>query len=65
MPCLSARFVQEPPSLDVSSLSFTDRGYRRAVLVLLVPIGIAIEDGLLRPRHLWLSRGAKIGLHVL
>lgn len=52
MPCLSACFVQEPPSLDVFSVLFTDRGYRRAVLVFLVAAGVAIQDCLLRPRHL-------------
>ena len=52
VPCLSACFVQEPPSLDVSSLLFTDGSYRRAVLVLLVAVGIAIQDRLLHPRHL-------------
>ena len=50
MPCLSACFVQEPPSLDVSSLLFTDGRYRRAVLVM-VAIGVAIQDRLLHPRH--------------
>ena len=42
MPCLSSSLVQKPPSLDVSSLWFIDRNYRRAVLVLLVAVGIAI-----------------------
>ena len=31
VPCLSACFVQEPPSRNVSFLLCTDRGYRRFV----------------------------------
>ena len=51
VPCLSSCFVQEPPSMDVSSFLFTDRGYRRPIQVFLGVFGIAIECHLLRPRH--------------
>ena len=52
MPGLLACVVQEPPSLDVCCFWFTDRGYRRAVEVLLGAIDVAIRDRLLLPRHL-------------
>ena len=65
MPCLSSGFVQEPPSLDVSSLLFTSRGNRRAVQVLLRVVGIGIHDRLLHPRHPWCSKGAGSSLHDL
>ncbi len=52
MPCLSSCFIQEPPSLDISSLLFANRGHGRAVQVLLRVTVIAIDDRLLRPRHL-------------
>lgn len=51
MPCLSSCLVQKPPSLDVSSLLFPNRSYCRAVLVVRVAVGVAIQDRLLRPRH--------------
>ena len=65
MPCLSSCFVQEPPSLDVSSLLFTGRGNRRAVQVLLRVTGIGIHDGLLHPCHPWCNKDAGISLHDL
>lgn len=57
MPCLSACFVQEPPSLNVSGFWFTNRGYRRAVEVLLRSIGATVQDGLLLHRHVYRSNG--------
>ena len=62
MPCLSACFVQEPPSLNVSGFCFTNRGYRRAVQVLLRCIGAAIQDCLLLPRHIHGGIGSNVGL---
>lgn len=61
MPCLSACFVQEPPSLNVSGLWSTNRGYRRAVQVLLRSIGAAIQDRLLLPRHVHWGIGSNVG----
>ena len=52
MPCLSACFVQESPSLNVSSHLFIDRGYGGAIQMLLRVIWIAFEDCLLHLRHL-------------
>ena len=51
MPCLTACFVQEPPSRNVSFLWCTDRGYRRSVEVLLRFGGICIAIQVL-PCHL-------------
>ena len=42
MPCLTASFVQEPPSLDVGRFRPIDRGHRRAIYMLLSSIGNGI-----------------------
>lgn len=57
MPCLTTLFVQKTPSLDICSVLFDDRSYRRAVVMLMVAAGIANQDFWLRPRHLCTSRG--------
>ena len=61
MPCLSACFVQEPPSLDVSEFRITDG----VLQMLLGFIRAAIEHCLPGLRHFSCETGAYIGHYDL